>query len=124
MTKRRPGATHEVMIVDRSEQGLLAADDLLAVCPQVNARMGAWRASGEAFFLFIMEQESGRIGSVAAQDLEGLLSKILPELFEFALMPPAMPNFVVAASEPARQRIDQQIEHLAATASSAAGRPH
>jgi len=112
MSKRRPGATHEVMIMDRSEQGLLAADDLLAVCPQVNARMGAWRASGEAFFLFIMEQESGRIGSVTAQDLDGLLSKTLPELFEFALMPPVVPNFVVAAREPARQRINQQIEQL------------
>lgn len=105
-------ATHVVIIVDRSAKGLQAADDLLKECPQVEERMAAWRASDDAFFLFIMEQSSGRIGSVRARDIDNMLQGVLPRLFDTALAPPAAPSIAIVADGPAFQRINGRIEHL------------
>lgn len=66
-------AAHVVIIAHRSPKAQRAADDLLKECPQVEERIAAWRASDGAFFLFIMEQGSGRIGSVVAGDGDDLL---------------------------------------------------
>ena len=106
-------ATHVVIIVDRSAKGLRAADDLLNECPQVNERMAAWRSSDDALFLFIMEQSSGRIGSMTARDLDDMLQGVLPRLFDTALAPPATPSVAIVADGPALQRINGRVEYLA-----------
>jgi hypothetical protein len=108
--------THNLIIIDRSAKGLEAADELLENCPQVNERLAKWRASGEGFFVFILEQESGRIGSMTARDFNQLLSDTLPKLFETILMPPAVPGFGVAADETICWAIYQTVEQLRATA--------
>jgi hypothetical protein len=108
--------THNLIIIDRSAKGLEAADELLENCPQVDDRLSKWRASGDGFFVFILEQQSGRIGSMNAEDLDQLLSDTLPKLFETILMPPAVPGFGVAADETFCWAIYQTVEQLRATA--------
>jgi len=108
--------THNLIIMDRSAKGLEAADELLENCPQANERLSKWRASGDGFFVFILEQQNGRIGSMTARDLDQLLSDTLPKLFETILMPPAVPGFGVAADETFCWAIYQTLEQLKATA--------
>jgi hypothetical protein len=116
MTSKGGPETHTLLIMDRSAKGLEAADELLENCPQADERLSSWRASGDGFFVFILEQESGRIGSMSAEDLDQLLSDTLPNLFETVLMPPANPGFGVAADETICWAIYQTVEQLRATA--------
>lgn len=108
--------THNLIIMDRSAKGLEAADELLENCPQASERLSKWLASGDGFFVFILEQQSGRIGSMTARDLDQLLSDTLPKLFETILMPPAVPGFGVAADETTCWAIYQTVEQLRTTA--------
>jgi len=109
--------THAVLIMDATDQGVRCADELLDNCPQVKDRMSAWRASGDAFFVFVLEHQTGLVGSITAKDLDSLLSDILPDLFASHLMPPAVPGFGVASDKTLRWAIYQTIEDLRITAS-------
>ena len=72
--------THNLIIADRSEAGMLAIATVLDVCPAVEDRVGAWHNSTDRFILFIIEHKSDSIGSITATDLEHLLEEVLPEL--------------------------------------------
>ena len=115
MTSKSEPETHTLLIMDRSAKGLAAANELLGNCPQANERLFSWRASGDGFFVFFLDQDSGRIGSMTARDLDQLLSDTLPKLFETILMPPAVPGFGVAADETICWAIYQTVEELRAT---------
>ena len=108
--------THNLIIIDISAKGLEVADELLENCPQVDDRLSKWRASGDAFFIFILEQQNGRVGTMTARDLDQLLSDTLLKLFETILMPPAVPEFGVAADQTICWAIYQTVEQLRATA--------
>jgi hypothetical protein len=107
--------THTLLIMDRSAKGLEAADELLENCPQVNERLSKWRTTTDAFFVFILEQDSGRVGTMTARDLDQLLSDTLPKLFETILMAPAVPGCGVAADDAICWAIYQTVEELRAT---------
>jgi hypothetical protein len=107
-------STHVGILMDRSARGLAAAADLLEECPKVRERMEKWRSSNAAYFVFITEQESRRIGSVTAEDTNALLFNVLPDLFESVLTPLASPIFAVAVGDAEFQTINQRVEQLTA----------
>lgn len=73
--------THNLIIADRSEDGLFAVATILDVCPAANACIRAWHKSTDRFILFVLERKDDRIGSVTAKGLEHLLEEVLPELY-------------------------------------------
>jgi hypothetical protein len=115
--------THNLIIMDRSAKGLEAAKELLENCPQLNEQLSKWRVSCDGFFVFILEQQSGRVGTMTARDLDQLLTDTLPKLFETILMPPAVPGFGVAADETVCWAIYQTVEQLRATAAGPTNSP-
>jgi hypothetical protein len=117
-------ATHNLIIADRSDDGMHAVATILEICPTVDGSIGAWHNSLDRFFLFILEQKSGRIGSVTAKDLEHLLVGVLPELYSDLLKPPANVAFDIFVEEPDVGAIDDRIAQLLITAALEAGLPH
>ena len=59
---------------------------------------------------------------MTARDIDHLLSDVLPTLFQDQLMPPAKPDFGVAAKEAGR--IWMEIERLKAAASGSSEQRH
>jgi hypothetical protein len=116
-------ATHNLIIADRSDDGMHAVATILEICPTVDGSIGAWHNSLDRFFLFILEQKSGRIGSVTAKDLEHLLVGVLPELYSDLLKPPANVAFDIFVEEPDLGAIDDRIAQLLITAALEAGLP-
>lgn len=104
-------ATHNLVIADRSEDGIFAVATVLDVCPAANASIGAWHKSTDRFILFILERKDDRIGSVTAGGLEHLLEEVLPELYLDLRKPLAKVafNILVDASDlgPIEDRIAQ-----------------
>src|SRR5688572_19861605 len=96
--------THRLTICDRSEAGMAAVNRILEIAPVADERIPPWRASTDRFFVFVFEEESGRIGSVAAKDLDDLLSKI-EELFDTHLLPPTNPAFDIYVAPPDNKTI-------------------
>lgn len=116
-------ATHNLIIADRSDDGMHAVATILEICPSVDSRISAWHNSIDRFFLFILEQKSGRIGSATAKDLEHLLVGVLPELYSDLLKPPANVAFDIFVEEPDLGAIDDRIAQLLITAALEAGLP-
>jgi hypothetical protein len=74
-------ATHNLIVADRSDDGIFAAATILDVCPAASACIRAWHTSTDRFILFILERKDDRIGSVTARGLEHLLDEVLPETY-------------------------------------------
>jgi hypothetical protein len=107
--------THNLIIADRSEAGMFAVATILDLCQAADDRISAWHNSTDRFFLFIIEQKGGRIGSLTARDLEHLLTGILPELYMDLLKPPANVAFDIFVEEPDIGTIDDRIAQLLIT---------
>jgi hypothetical protein len=116
-------ATHNLIIADRSDDGMYALTTILEICPSVDGHISAWHNSNDRFFLFILEQKSGRIGSGAAKDLKHLLERVLPELYSDLLKPPANVAFDIFVEEQDVDAIDDRIAQLLITAALEAGLP-
>jgi hypothetical protein len=87
---------------------MAALSRILEIAPVADERIAPWRASADRFFVFIFEDESGRIGSVSAQHLDILLTKI-EELFDKHLLPPANPAFDIYVAAPENKTIHDHI---------------
>jgi hypothetical protein len=96
--------THRLTICDRSEAGMAAVNRILEIAPVADERIAPWRASTDRFFVFVFEEESGRIGSVAAKDLAHLLN-VVQKLFDTHLLPPANPAFDILVAPPDNKAI-------------------
>lgn len=83
----------------------------LEITPVADGRIAPWRASADRFFVFVFEDESGRIGSVSAQHLDILLSKI-EELFDTHLLPPANLAFDIYVAAPDNKAIHDHAAKL------------
>lgn len=119
-----PGTTHNSIIADRSKSGMIAVASILEICPRADEWIGAWHNSVDGYFLFVLENESGRIGSATATDLEHLFSKILPELIADRLMPPASVAFDLFVEELDKKKIHNRIDQLLIAAAFDAGNKH
>jgi hypothetical protein len=107
--------THRLTICDRSEAGTVAVNRILDIARVADERIAPWRTSTDRFFVFVFEEESGRIGSVAAKDLDHLLN-IVQELFDTHLLPPANPTFdILVASTDNKTVYDHTAKLLLAT---------
>jgi hypothetical protein len=104
--------THNVIIADRSESGMIAVASILETCPAAAEYVGTWRKSADRFFLFIAEHKTRRIGSVTARDIDHLLSEVLRGLLSTKLKPPAHAEVDVFCHEPDNQMILDQIDKL------------
>jgi len=104
--------THNVIIADRSQSGIIAVASILETCPAANESVRAWHNSTDRFFMFTAEHETGRIGSVTARDIDHLLSDVLHGLFLFNLKPPARAEVDVFCQEPDNQTIHDRIDKL------------
>src|SRR5262245_46631693 len=111
-TERAGTTTHNLIIADRSEAGEFAVATVLDVCSAVDHHIGAWRNSADRFILFILDRKSDSIGSVAARDLEHLLTEVLPELYSHRLKPPANATVDILVEEPDVNTIDDRITQL------------
>ena len=107
--------THNLIIADRSDDGRFAVATILEICPSADDRIGAWHNSIDRFFLFILEQKGGRIGTVLAKDLEHLLFGVLPELCSDVLKLPANVAFDIFVEEADVGAIDDRIVQLRST---------
>jgi hypothetical protein len=115
--------THNVIIADRSESGMIAVASILETCPTAEECIDAWRNSTDRFLLFIAEHERGRIGSVTARDIGHLLSDVLRELLLTNLKPPARAEIDVFCQEPDNQTIQDRIDKLLIATALDAGNP-
>lgn len=104
--------THNMIIADRSEAGMLAVATILEICPEADGRISAWHNSTDRFFLFILDQKGCRIGSLTASDLEQLLAGVLPDLYLDLLKPPANVAFDIFVEEPDDGAIEDRIAQL------------
>lgn len=104
--------THNLIVVDRSESGMVAIASILEICPLADDRISAWHNSTDSFFVFIAEHANGLIGSVTAISLEHLLHGVLPELFAEHLTPPANPEFDIFVDEVVARTIHDRIARL------------
>jgi hypothetical protein len=104
--------THNVIITDRSESGMIAVASILETCPAGDEHIGAWRNSTDRFFLFIAEHENRRISSMTARDIDHLLSDVLRRLLLINLKPPARVEVDVFCQEPDDQTIYDRIDKL------------
>jgi hypothetical protein len=103
--------THRLTICDRAAAGMAAVNRILEIAPVADGRIAPWRASADRFFVFVFEDESGRIGSVSAQHLDILLSKI-EELFDTYLLPPANLAFDIYVAAPDNKAIHDHAAKL------------
>lgn len=104
--------THNMIVADRSEAGVLAVVTILDICPEADGRISAWKNSADRFFLFLLEQRGCRIGSLTARDLEHLLAGVLPELYMDRLKPPANVAFDIFVEAPDDGAIEDRIAQL------------
>ena len=81
--------THNLIIADRSEDGMFAVATILDFCPAAESHARLWHGSTDRFFLFILEQKGAHIAALTARDLEHLSAQVLPELYSDILKPPA-----------------------------------
>lgn len=109
-------ATHNLIIADRSEDGIFAVATILDVCPTSNACIGAWHKSTDRFILFILEPKDDRIGSVTARGLEHLLEEVLPELYLDLRRPIAKVAFNILVDASHVGLIEDRIAQLLITA--------
>lgn len=100
---------------------MLAVASILEICPMADERISAWHDSVDGFFLFILENKSGRIGSITATDLVHLSSQILPALFAGHLMPPANAAFDIFVDAADAQAIHDCVDQLCIAAALNAG---
>jgi hypothetical protein len=108
--------THRLTIVDRSGAGMVMVNEISTLASFADERINPWRASTERFMIFIVEEaKGGRLGAMAAKDIDDLLSKI-DELFVTHLLPPANPSFDFLIDGPDRKKIhDYAAKQLLAT---------
>jgi hypothetical protein len=116
--------THNAIIADRSEAGMLAIACILDVCPIADERITAWRQSTDGFFVFICENDGNRMASVTAIGLEHLLHGVLPELFAKLLNPPANPEFDIFVDDVMIRIIHDRIARLRISAALEEGNRH
>jgi hypothetical protein len=116
-----PTVTHNLIVADRSESGLIAVASILEVCPLADEHISAWQNSTDAFFIFIAEH-GGRIGSISAANLDHLLGTILPELFAEHLMPSTSSEFDIFVDDPIAGTIHDRIVRLQISVALEAGR--
>lgn len=114
--------THNLIIADRSESGIIAVASILEVCPLADEHISAWHNSTDSFFIFIAEHESGRIGSISAKNLDHLLDRILPELFAEHPMPHANSEFDIFVDDVVAGRIHDGVARLQISTALDAGR--
>src|SRR5215813_160569 len=107
--------THNLIVADRSEAGMFAVATISDVCSVVDDRIVAWRDSTDRFILFILDRKSNSIGSVAARDLEHLLTNVLPGLYSYRLKPPASVALDILVEETDVDTIDDRIVQLLIT---------
>lgn len=119
-----PTVTHNSIIVDRSTAGMVAVASILELCPMADDRISAWHNSIDGYLVFILENKSGRIGSITAMDLQHLFSDILPVLFADYLMPPANAAFDIFVDEADAKRIHDRVDQLLIAAALEAGTHH
>jgi hypothetical protein len=114
-------ATHNLIIADRSEDGIFAAATILDVCPAANAFIRAWHKSTDRFILFILERKDDRIGSVTARGLEHLLEEVLPETYLDLRRPLAKVAFNILVDASDAGSIEDRIARLLITDALEAG---
>ena len=114
-------ATHNLIIADRSEDGVFAVATILDVCPAANACVSAWHNSTDRFILFILERKDDRIESVTARDLDHLLEEVLPELYLDLQRPLTKVAFNILVDSSDVGPIDDRIAQLLITSALEAG---
>jgi hypothetical protein len=117
-------ATHNLIIADRSGDGIFAVATILDVCPAANACIRAWHNSTDRFILFTLERKDDRIGSVTARGLEHLLEEVLPELCLDLRKPLAKVAFSILVDASDVGPIEDRIAQLLIAAALEAGLPH
>jgi len=115
--------THNVIIADRSESGMIAVASILETCPTLDKQVGAWQVSSDRFFLFVGEHESRHIDSLTAKDIDHLLADVLRTLLLVKLKPPARAEVDVFCQEPDNQTIYDRIDQLLVATALEAGNP-
>lgn len=114
-------ATHNLIIADRSEDGVFAAATVLDVCPAASACIRAWHKSTDRFIVFVLERQDDRIGSVTARGLEHLLEEVLPDLHLDLRTPRAKVDFNILVDASDVGSIEDRIAQLLITAAIEAG---
>jgi hypothetical protein len=117
-----PTVTHNSIIADRSRAGMVAIASILEICPMADERISAWHNSVDGYFVFILENKSGRVGSITASDLDHLFTEILPELFADHLMPPSNAVFDIFVDEADAKKIQNRVDQLLIAAALEAGK--
>jgi len=115
--------THNLIIADRSDDGIFAVATILDVCPAANACIRAWHKSTDRFILFVLERKDDRIESITARGLEHLLEEVLPELYLDLRKPFEKVAFNVLVDASDVGRIEDRIAQLLITAALEAGLP-
>ena len=91
---------------------MVAVASILEICPMADEPISSWHNSLDGYFVFVVENRRGRIGSITATDLEHLFYEILPELFADHLMPPAHAAFDIFVEGPDAMKIHDRIDQL------------
>lgn len=104
--------THNMITADRTQSGMIAVASILEICPVADGHISSLQGSNDAFFIFIAEHASNRIGALTAVSLVHLLNGVLPKMLEKLLKPAANSEFDIFVDELIARNIHDRIAQL------------